>query len=139
MGSGAFVAVHVRMHSGVGQLVSCLLPPACLPVCLRPLSHHPPAQPPGGPLLPPTCVDVEQVVAGHAGLAWHPRGDDHQVTPIQRICQLAGAGVGGDAGGGGDVGEVGSHPRGVGHIVQAQLLHMRAPAAAWQEGKRWAF
>ena len=34
------------------------------------------------------CVDVEQVVAGHAGLPRHAGRDEHQVAPVQRARQL---------------------------------------------------
>ena len=48
-----------------------------------------------------TCVDVEEVVAGHAGLAGQASGDDHQLAALQGGRQLVGAGVGLDLRGAG--------------------------------------
>ena len=66
-------------------------------------------------------VDLEQVVAGHAGLARDTRGDDDDVTPFQRLVELVGSRVPGDDGLGVDVGEVGGDSRGAGDVVEGQL------------------
>jgi hypothetical protein len=36
-------------------------------------------------------VDLEKVVAGHAGLAWYARGDDHEVASREGVRELVGA------------------------------------------------
>jgi len=34
------------------------------------------------------CIDVEEVISGHAGLPGHASWDDHQITAIQGFRQL---------------------------------------------------
>jgi hypothetical protein len=40
-----------------------------------------------------TCIDIEQVIAGHAWLAWHACWDNDKVAALERCCQLIWAGI----------------------------------------------
>lgn len=117
--------------------------PFCLPL---PTAYTAPA-----PQLPPTAthtathpyprtgVDVKQVVARHAWLAWHARWDHNQVSPIQSIRQLARPSVRRHTGVRVDVRQVSSHACGGRHIIQAELFHTEGAAGggvAEREGLR---
>ena len=70
-------------------------------------------------------VNLEQVVAGHAGLAGHAGGDDDDIGALERVSQLLLASVARRPGTRVDVTDVGSHAGGAGDIVQRQLADVR--------------
>mmetsp|Transcript_6249 Transcript_6249/g.28186 ORF Transcript_6249/g.28186 Transcript_6249/m.28186 type:complete len:382 (-) Transcript_6249:40-1185(-) len=68
-------------------------------------------------------VDLEEVVAGHAGLAGDARGDDDDVGILESRAELGVAGVTLGLGGGVDVGDVGGDAGGARDIVEGELGH----------------
>mmetsp|Transcript_2467 Transcript_2467/g.9634 ORF Transcript_2467/g.9634 Transcript_2467/m.9634 type:complete len:389 (-) Transcript_2467:19-1185(-) len=78
-------------------------------------------------------VDLEQIVAGHAGLAGYARGDDHDVAILQRGAQLGVAGEALHLRGGVDVRDVRGDAGGAGDVVQGKLrdqgVHLHEQAA----------
>ena len=83
-----------------------------------------------------TGVGGEQVVAGHARLAGHARGDDHQVCALQAVPQLILSHVRADRHRRVAVREVCCHARGARDVVERQLgyelVHLE------EEGQRLA-
>jgi hypothetical protein len=67
------------------------------------------------------CVDLEEVIAGHPGLARHASGDDHDISAAQRLRQLLLPGIASHSCPRVDVAHVGSHAGRASDIVQGEL------------------
>jgi hypothetical protein len=75
---------------------------------------------------PSLCLShLEQVVACHARLAGHPRGDDHQVAARQRVAERVGPFEPDCLGLGVDVADVGGDALGAGDIVEGEVGDVR--------------
>ena len=72
-------------------------------------------------VLDDACVDGEEVVAGHAGLAGNARGDDDEVASLERVRELFLAGVALDGAGGVGVGQVRGDAGSVRNVVKRKI------------------
>jgi hypothetical protein len=79
------------------------------------------ARHPGGQACDDPGVDVEQIVAGHAGLARHAGRDDHEVGAKQRVTELLRSRVGGHAGARVYVAEVRADALGADDVVECEV------------------
>ena len=109
---------------GSERCVSCMWPASRVD---RPAAHLAEALDDAG-------VDVEQVVAGHARLAGHACGDDHQVAVLQRHRQLVSAGVAGDLNTGG--GEVVRQKLGAARRVERRATERASCRVPFRGGRR---
>lgn len=72
-----FVLVYTSMHHKVASFTN-------LGAVLRNALHQ---------VFDDACVDVEKIIARHAWLARHARGDDHEFAALERVLELFSASV----------------------------------------------